>query len=115
MRDQVYLTLNKELKKVYQWARNPGVQVDFDVDRVYHDLFRTFSINMTYGILQHIFNLTDILYDSITHDKSEITDQYSVPNAIKDLAWIIRMIDEQKFDEIENDFELRSRLLKVYN
>ena len=113
MKQNIYYRINIELKKIVAWSKSS--QSDFALDRLYDELFKEYRIDISYGILNHIFCLADAFYDSVSHDNPIITDNYSTVAAREDLEYVIKMIDQNRIEELENDFELRKRLLSVYD
>jgi hypothetical protein len=114
-RENIYNEVNASLKKMLIWFSEFEDKFFFDFDSQFNEILEKHNINMSYGILKHVYSLVDVLYDSLSHNNLMITDIYSTDDGLRDLKYIINMIDLGKIHELENDFKLRSRLLKVYD
>lgn len=111
----IYNKVNHELKKIVKWSKEPNLKEDFDLDTLYSNLFKEFCIDMSFGFLYPIFSLVDVLCDSIRHGHTNVKEDYSVKEGIKDLENIVFLLDSEKIKELEDDFKLRAKLNGLYD
>lgn len=114
-KDRIYSDVGIVLHKMLVWFSSGDDRLSFDFDVTFNEILEKYNIDIHYGVLNHIYFLVDVLYDSMSHQNPMITDTYSTENGLQDLKYIVKMIDSNKVQELEDNFDLRARLLKLYN
>ncbi|CAN5437944.1 hypothetical protein BH09BAC3_BH09BAC3_35920 [soil metagenome] len=112
-RNEIYAQLESLIEHVIKEFELKENKTEFDVDAVFFKIFQDFNISIEYGILRYLYNLLDQLCDSMAHNNLWISRTYLVEEGIKDLKIILTYIKDNDPDRLENDLELRIRLLKI--
>jgi len=113
MKKEIYNIVLDELKKMMLWFSNPSYKQDFELDEVYSSIYNKYHVNFRYGILYHILILTEMIYYRTDHDEKELATGYSVDAGIKDLQEVITMIETDRIEDLENNVQLKRRIIKI--
>jgi hypothetical protein len=115
MKKEIYLLLEKELTKFLFWLKSDDRrEEDFDIDEKLSIIFEVYNVDIQFGFLYPIYCFYDVVSDAVRHEKKEISKSYFMNDAIKDLEYIIKHINENTIDELEKNEILRKRLTSLY-
>jgi|GEM_PF-1999840 hypothetical protein len=99
------------LKKVRGFLQENEITCYDDLDNVFFRLFgKVDFFPEPYG---NLYSYLDVVIDAKEHSFETISDHYTYGEAIKDLNFIIKQIEENNIDEISNE-TFTSKLKKVY-
>jgi len=99
----VYEKLLPYLIQLRDWARGGASRsMEFNIDKIYEELEQ--DVGSTFNsvpLVKEVYNFADLLYYQVEHKEKQVTQNYTVDEALKDLELFIAMLKSKDFSSLE--------------